>query len=70
MSKRRQQRGRGGEEGPPVENMKEDIFAAWKVKDTLGCYLLNGKSDETSDLLLLLIREECFGLCESQWGAD
>lgn len=65
MSKRRQQRGRGREGGPPVENMKEDIFTARKVKDTLGCYPLNEKSDKTLDFFLFLISKECFGLRES-----
>ena len=41
---------------PPVENIKEDIFSARKVKDTLGCYPLNEKSDKT----LFLIRGEGF----------
>ncbi len=34
---------REGQERPPAENMKEDIFTARKVKDTLGFYPLNEK---------------------------
>lgn len=39
----------GGRGRPPVENMKEDIYTARKVKDTLGCYPLNEKSEKTLD---------------------
>lgn len=50
MSKRRQQKGRRGR--LPVENMKEDIYTARKVKDTLGgCDPLHKKSEETLDFV-------------------
>lgn len=36
----------------PVENIKEDIYTARKVKDTLGgCYPLNKKSEKTLDFV-------------------